>query len=145
MNLHATCVAIDGRGVLLRGPAGGGKSDLALRLIDQYTDAILVADDRVDLAVEDGALYASPPPRIAGLLEVRGVGIVRMGFCEKARLYLLADMARAEDIARLPEPAYEEILGLRVARIALAPFEASAPARLRQALRLLKAPEMDAS
>ncbi len=145
MNLHATCVAIAGRGVLLRGPSGSGKSDLALRLIDQYTDAILVADDQADIMAQNGALYASPPPRIAGLLEVRGVGIVQMAHRERVRLYLLADLAPTGDIQRLPEPAYEEILGVRVARIALAPFEVSATAKLRQAVRLLKSPEMEAS
>jgi serine kinase of HPr protein (carbohydrate metabolism regulator) len=142
MNLHATCIAIDGFGVLLRGPSGSGKSDLALRLIDQYADAILVADDRVDVAVRGGAVYASAPPPIAGKLEVRGIGIVEMPHAPRVKLYLLVDLLDISRIARLPEPAFEEILGVRLPRLALAPFEHSAPAKLRQALRQIVAPEM---
>lgn len=145
MNLHATCVAIDGCGVLLRGPSGSGKSDLALRLIDQYTDTLLVADDRVDVAVRHGAVYASAPVTIAGLLEVRGVGVAQMENAGLVKLRLLVDLVEAEDIQRLPEPANEEILGVCLPRIALAPFEGSATAKLRQAIRQLKAPEMEAS
>ncbi len=145
MNLHATCVAIGGYGVLLRGPSGGGKSDLALRLTDQYTDVILVADDRVDVVARDGAVYASPPQRIAGLLEVRGVGIVQMKYMNSVKLDLLVDLAGAQTIQRLPEPEYGEILGVRLPRMALAPFEASAPAKLRRALHIIEAPEMDPS
>jgi len=141
MNLHATCVAVEGYGVLLRGPSGSGKSDLALRLIDQYADAILVADDRVDVVARDGAVYASAPSAIAGMLEVRGVGIVRVTYKDTAKVHLLVDLMDAEQIARLPEPAFEEILGAALPRLALAPFEASAPAKLRQALRRIVAPE----
>jgi len=143
MNLHATCVAIEGYGVLLRGPSGSGKSDLALRLIDQYTDAILVADDRVDVVARDGAVYASAPSAIAGMLEVRSVGIVRVTYKDTAKVHLLVDLMDAEQIARLPEPAFEEILGAALPRLALAPFEHSAPAKLRQALRQILAPEMN--
>ena len=73
--VHGTCIAIDGAGVLLRGPSGCGKSDLALRLIDG--GAVLVADDRVSLEARAGDLVASAPDALAGLLEVRGVGIER--------------------------------------------------------------------
>lgn len=132
-----------GYGILLRGPSGSGKSDLALRMIDQYADAILVADDRVDVAVRNGVVYAAVPPVIAGKLEVRGVGIVKVAYSEITNLHLLVDLMGAEYILRLPEPDYEEILGVRVRRIALAPFEASAPARLRQVIRQIQAPEKD--
>lgn len=144
MNLHATCIAIDGFGVLLRGPSGSGKSDLALRLIDQYADAILVADDRVDVAARGGAVYASAPPSIAGKLEVRGIGIVKMPHAEGVKLNLLVDLVDLVDVSsipRLPEPVFGEILGVALPRLALAPFEASAPAKLRQALRQIVAPE----
>ncbi|MFZ5835125.1 MAG: HPr kinase/phosphorylase [Pseudomonadota bacterium] len=140
MNLHATCVAIGECGVLLRGPSGCGKSDLALRLIDQYADVMLVADDRVDVTAADGALYASPPPRIAGLLEVRGVGIVPVAHRPRVKLGLLADLQEAQHIPRLPEPLTEAMLGIRLPRLLLAPFEASAAARLRQALRQMQQP-----
>jgi len=138
MNLHASCVVIDGCGVLLRGEPGSGKSDLALRLIDSYADAKLVADDRVDVVARDGALYASAPDALAGLLEVRGVGIVQLEYAREARLNLLLDLMDVAFVARLPEAAYEEMLGVRLPCLGLWPFAASAPAKLRQALRLLK-------
>ncbi len=74
--VHATAVAIEGEAVLLRGPSGSGKSDLALRLIDG--GAQLVADDQTLLRRAGGRVLASAPPAIAGLLEVRGVGVVRV-------------------------------------------------------------------
>lgn len=138
MNLHATCIAIDDCGILLRGPSGSGKSDLGLRLIDQYTDAILVSDDRVDVAARGDALYASAPRSIAGRMEVRGLGIVQLDYADMARLFMLADLQNAAQIERLPEPAFEDILGVRLPRFALDPFTASAPARLRQALTLVR-------
>lgn len=145
MNLHATCIAIEGYGILLRGPSGSGKSDLALRLIDQYADAILVADDRVDVVVREGIVHVSAPPMIAGMLEVRGVGIAHVAYQDTACVHLLVDLVVAKNIPRLPEPEFEEILGVRLPRMALAPFEASAPARLRQAIRQIHAPEKDYS
>lgn len=136
MNLHGTCVAIEGYGVLLRGVSGSGKSDLALRLIDQYTDAILVADDRVDIIARDGALYASAPANIAGKMEVRGLGIVPVEFQAEARLRLLADMVSPAQVQRMPDPEFEEVSGVLLPRIRLAPFSPSAPALLRRALKL---------
>lgn len=70
--VHASCVAIGGRGVLLVGPSGSGKSDLALRLIDGGAE--LVADDRVALRLADGRPVADAPPALAGLLEIREIG-----------------------------------------------------------------------
>lgn len=73
--LHAaTCVAIHGRALLIEGPSGSGKSMLALELIDR--GAVLVGDDGVTLIARQGQLFASPPPRIAGLLEVRNLGLL---------------------------------------------------------------------
>jgi HPr kinase/phosphorylase len=77
ITIHATTVSLDGRGVILRGPSGSGKSDLALRLINE--GALLVADDQTILFVESGRMMAQPPAEIAGKMEVRGVGIVKMG------------------------------------------------------------------
>ena len=130
--IHASCVALEGRGVLLRGAPGAGKSDLALRLID--SGAILVADDQVVLTSGGEALLATPPARIAGLLEVRGIGIVSMEFVRQCQVYLVVDLAAPNAVERMPEAADVELCGYRIAHAALAPFEASAPAKIRLAL-----------
>lgn len=136
--LHATCLSLDGAGVLLRGPAGCGKSDLALRLIDAGT-ARLVGDDYCDYAVEAGALVARPKPAGAGLLEVRGLGILRLDSAVLAPQVIVTaviDLTPGQAGDRLPEPAWVDVLGVRLRRFALDPFAASAPAKVRLAARL---------
>ncbi len=130
--MHGTCVALGRRGVLLRGPSGSGKSDLALRLIEH--GALLVADDQVVLSGENGAVWASPPPELAGRMEIRGVGIVAVKHAPRSRVWLVCDLVSADAVPRLPEAASEELLpGCFIARLAVFPFEASAPAKLRHA------------
>jgi HPr kinase/phosphorylase len=133
--VHATTVAIDGRGVLLRGPSGSGKSDLALRLID--AGARLVADDQSELSRAGDAILARAPSAIAGLIEARGIGILRLDPLTLARLELVVDLVAPARVERLPEAASVAILGIDLPLIALAPFEASAPAKLRLALSAL--------
>jgi len=140
--LHATAVAIDGEAILLRGPSGSGKSDLALRLID--AGARLIADDQTLLRRIGDRVLVSAPPAIAGLLEVRGVGIVKVETIDPAPLALIADLILSGDIERLPERRVETIFGLSVAVIDLAPFEASAPAKLRLLRRALAAGRLPA-
>ena len=106
MQIHASCAARDGAGVLLLGPPGSGKSDLVLRLIDR--GFMLVADDRVE--VENG--HASAPAALAGLLEVRGLGILRLPFLARAELALAVTLGGA--VPRLPAPTRDEALGLPV-------------------------------
>ncbi|HLG88880.1 MAG TPA: HPr kinase/phosphatase C-terminal domain-containing protein [Alphaproteobacteria bacterium] len=130
--VHATCVAFDGRGVLLRGPPGSGKSDLAARAIE--SGARLVADDRVTLVRRSGTIIASAPPSIRGMIELRGLGILRIDSVEETPVALVADLAAPHEIERLPEPALCDILGIELPFIRLAPFEASALAKLRLAL-----------
>ncbi|MBO6519444.1 MAG: serine/threonine protein kinase [Rhodospirillales bacterium] len=130
--LHASAVAIGGRGILLLGPSGAGKSDLALRLIDD--GAVLVADDRVDIAVSEADVFLSPPNVLAGLLEVRGVGIVRRDHEAKVSLSLVVDLVKPDQVPRLPESLVGDFMGAAVRRIALDPFEASALAKIRLAL-----------
>ncbi len=130
--VHATCVAIDGKGVLLRGCSGAGKSDLALRLIEG--GARLVADDQVALVAKEARLVAAPPPALAGRLEVRGVGIVELPYQPEVTLALIVKLVPGDAVERLPQPGFETIAGVRVPLIALAPFEASAPAKIRLAL-----------
>jgi serine kinase of HPr protein (carbohydrate metabolism regulator) len=131
--VHATSVAIQGDAVLLRGPSGAGKSDLALRLIDG--GARLVADDQSALWRAGAQVLVRPPMAIAGLLEVRGVGILHVEALAEARLALLVDLVPPEEVERLPEPRLEEVLGLAIPLITLAPFEASAAAKIRIAVR----------
>jgi HPr kinase/phosphorylase len=140
--VHATAVAIDGRAVLLRGPSGSGKSDLALRLID--AGARLVADDQSELVRLGNAIAVRPPAAIAGLIEVRGVGIIQLEPLMEARLALLADLVPAQTIERLPSPRLERVLNVELPLITLAPFEASAPAKLRLALRVYSHPGVPA-
>jgi serine kinase of HPr protein (carbohydrate metabolism regulator) len=133
--IHATCIDVGGIGVLILGPSGAGKSDLALRLID--AGAVLVADDRVDLRRDGDGLVASPPDPIAGMLEVRGVGVVRMASRNSIRIGLAVDLAAPATIERIPESAFREYMGVPVPLLCLAPFEASAAAKLRLAVARL--------
>ena len=130
--VHGTTVAIGGRGVLLRGPSGSGKSDLALRLID--AGGQLVADDQGHLWREGDSILVRSPKPIAGLIEVRGIGIMRVDSLPVARLALIADLVAPQHVERLPEPRSETIFGVAIPLVALAPFEASAPAKVRLAL-----------
>ncbi len=134
--LQATCVAVDGAGVLLRGPPGSGKSDLALRLIDG--GARLVADDGVALRRDGDCIAAGFPPEAApacrGRLEVRGIGIVAVPSSESVRLALVVELESGGAPERLPEPATVELLGIAVAAIRLDGFEASAAAKVRLAV-----------
>ena len=129
--MHATTVAIDGRGVLISGPSGSGKSDLALRLIDR--GAKLVSDDQTLVRAEGGAALAYAPATIAGRLEVRGLGILDTERVEGVPLAL--SVALAEDVERLPEPRRTVVAGVEMAELRLDPRPASAPIKVELALR----------
>lgn len=130
--VHATTVEIDGHAVLIRGPSGAGKSDLALRLVD--AGAVLVADDQTELSAEGGRLFASAPAAIAGLLEVRGVGIVRVPHRDRVPLALVVELAAAKEVERLPEPMAAAFAGVTVPMVRLHAFESSAAAKVRLAV-----------
>ncbi len=130
--IHATCVAIDGVGVLIRGPSGSGKSDLALRLIDR--GATLVSDDYCDVYPEDSCLMATAPAAIAGKLEVRGYGIVPLPCVDGVAIKLIADLRPKEDIERMPDSETCTIDGIAVRRMVLDAETHSAPAKIRLAL-----------
>ena len=119
--LHATCVARDGAGVLLLGPPGAGKSDLALRLLARGFD--LVADDQVILTGTE----AAPPPALAGLLEIRGLGIIRRPFVAPVRLALRVRLGP-------PGPRLPQALPPGLAEIQLDAAAPSAPERVAMAL-----------
>jgi len=135
---HATCIIVEGAGVLLRGPSGCGKSDLALRLIDR-AQARLVGDDYCAYVVRDGRLVARPRAEAAGLLEVRGLGLLRLdaaALAGEATVVAVVDLTPGQPPERLPPAEWTEILGVRLRRFALDPREPSAPAKVRLAARL---------
>jgi HPr kinase/phosphorylase len=124
IRFHGSCVARDGAGVLLLGPSGAGKSDLALRLLGR--GFVLVADDQVD--VIDG--FARSPTPLAGLLEVRGLGIMRLPYLSDVKLYVA--VALTDQSERLPYP--ERHAELDVPLVRLNALSASAPDRVALAL-----------
>lgn len=132
--IHATCVALGGVGVLLHGASGSGKSDLALRLIDR--GATLVSDDYTDLRAEDGRLIATAPANIAGLIEIRGLGIVAIDHVDTipVGLCLLLD----SPVERMPPEGFERIdfAGITIPALPLAALEASAPIKVEFAARM---------
>jgi serine kinase of HPr protein (carbohydrate metabolism regulator) len=134
--IHASAVTLDGRGVLIRGVAGSGKSSLVLQLVGSARGARLVADDSVTLTAADGRLTARAPTAIAGLLEVRGQGILRLPYAADATLDLVVDLAAADALPRLPEPGERQVqlLGIVLPRIYVASQSGDAGVRVRAAL-----------
>ncbi len=123
MQIHASCASREGHGVLLLGRSGVGKSDLLLRLLDRGFG--LVADDQV--YIKDG--FASAPAVLAGLLEVHGLGIVKLPFVPCARLALAVELAPAP---RMPSPVQHTVTGLPL--VLIDPALCSAPLRVALAL-----------
>ncbi|MEI9926645.1 MAG: HPr kinase/phosphatase C-terminal domain-containing protein [Sphingomonas sp.] len=129
--IHASCVAIGGRAVLIEGRSGEGKSDLALRLIDR--GATLVADDQTICLRQEGVLLASAPATIAGKIEVRGLGILEIPYVERVQVALLIVILDAPP--RFPEDSRKRrIAGVDVPVLALAALEPSAPIKVELAL-----------
>jgi len=129
---NASCVAIGGRGVLIMGEPGSGKSSLALALIDR--GAVLVGDDGVTLSLDGARVIASPPPNITGLMEVRNVGLITLP-TTTAPLSLALKLTR--DVQRLPAgPQNLELLGATLPLIALWPESHALHLRSEQALAL---------
>jgi len=140
VNIHASCVSIVGLGVLLLGASGAGKSALALRLIDGGAE--LVADDRCNLFARRGKLYASAPASIAGLLELRGIGIVAMPYAKSVGVAMAVRLGQNQQ--RLPKPVfYAPPLPQRdlspVPLIVVKDGDAAAGARIRAALAAFSA------
>ncbi len=147
-NIHATCVLLSrageafgapgDAGILLLGESGAGKSDLALRLIAM--GALLVADDRVELSVENNQLIARAPGNLAGLIEIRNVGIVALPHAPHAAIALTVMLGAAKNLPRLPEhERFAPPAGINLVEqscpplIRLGAFEASAPAKVAAA------------
>ena len=141
--IHASAVLVGARAALIRGPSGAGKSRLAFELISAAGAGLrfarLVADDRAEVAAAAGRLLVRPAPVLAGLIEVRGLGIRRLPYEPVAVVGLVVDLAAA-DVERLPAPeqAHAEIEGILLARMAVAPGETPL-ARVIAALHLPEA------
>ncbi|MCC2602925.1 HPr kinase/phosphorylase [Sphingopyxis yananensis] len=136
-NIHASCVAMPAPsgawlGILLLGPSGVGKSDLALRLIDR--GAMLVADDRCDIWHDGDNLWASAPKILAGMLEVRGLGVLPHAFLPSVSLSLAVSLQSGYD--RFPmDRMHSLVAGHPLPSMTLDPFEISAPIKVALALQ----------
>ena len=135
--MHASCVMIDGCGVLIEGASGVGKSDLALRLIDR--GAVLVSDDYSYVRREAHKLFASAPANIAGKIEVRGIGIIDQPHRDSAPIALIVTLG--EPASRLPEPGVaRQLLGVEIPLLMLDGREPSAPIKVELVLsRIVRA------
>lgn len=141
--VHGTAIAAGRSAVLIRGQPGAGKSDLALRCLHLPAGPhlpipfLLVADDQVYLSADGHGLLASAPPQIHGKLEVRGVGIVDVETCPPAHVRLVVDLVAPDRIERFPQIETCEVHGMRLPRVWLTPFEASAPVKLLLSLNAI--------
>jgi serine kinase of HPr protein (carbohydrate metabolism regulator) len=130
-NLHATTVALDGRAVLLAGPSGSGKSDLALRLFDR--GFVLVSDDRTLVERNGAQLVATAPATIRGKIEIRGIGIVAMDVLDRAPVALMVELT--SDLIRMPDDSRtRSILGVDIPLCNVDAMTASAAAKVALAL-----------
>ena len=132
-SVHASAVLVGDHAVLIRGPSGAGKSHLAFDLIlagraGQIPRTVLVGDDRVHLDTHDGKLVARPVRELAGLIEIRGLGIRRCDFAEEAIVGLVVDLSAA-DAERLPPPEglVTQIYGIKIPRITVGVGYAALP------------------
>jgi len=126
--IHASCVEYSSRGILILGPSGSGKSDLALRLMD--AGGKLVSDDYVNVDFENGKLIATVAANIEGMIEVRGMGLMKVEHIKSHTVDLALDLCNFENIDRLPEEVFFEQDGIKVPLYKFDGFSVSAMAKI---------------
>jgi HPr kinase/phosphorylase len=134
--IHGTCVAINGDGVLFRGPPGSGKSDLALRIID--SGGQLIADDQTIITRMGDRIITSSPASIRHKIEVRGIGIMTFSAKKEAPLTLILDMLPPVNIERIPQVRFCDYLDVKIPVLGISPFENSATTKVKLAINLVK-------
>ncbi|MDY0008734.1 MAG: HPr kinase/phosphatase C-terminal domain-containing protein [Bdellovibrionales bacterium] len=142
---HGTAVLVSGgdhppAAVFIRGASGSGKSDLAFRLLG--LGGTLISDDQVELEKRQDRIYAGAVDAIRGLIEVRGIGLLRYPVADPAPLKLVIDLVPREDVPRMPDMQTMDILGVSIPLFKLYAFDASSVHKLRAALAVVHRPEM---
>lgn len=142
---HGTAVLLHDPGyaasaVFIRGPSGSGKSDLAFRLM--AAGAELIADDQVELEKRQQNVFAGAVEAIRGLIEVRGLGLLRYPEAAPARLRLIVDLVARDDVPRMPEWAEMDLFGVKIPMIRLHGFDASTPDKIHAAMMVVHHPKM---
>lgn len=130
---HASCVELHGKGILILGASGSGKSDLALRLIDE--GAVLISDDYVELSEDSEKIVARTAPNIAGMIEVRGVGLENVEYKEQSILALALELTERAQIERMPEIDYFEYGKSKIPLYKFDPFALSAIPKIKLLLK----------
>ena len=142
---HGTAVLLHNPGyaasaVFIRGASGSGKSDLALRLIARGAE--LIADDQVELEKRQENVFAGPVEALRGLIEVRGIGLLRYPEAAPAKLRLMIDLVAREEVPRLPEWEYMDIFGVNIPCVKLHAFDASVIDKVHAAMMVVHHPKM---
>jgi serine kinase of HPr protein (carbohydrate metabolism regulator) len=138
--LHGSAVALDGGAVMMQGLSGSGKSDLCFRLIE--SGGKLICDDQVALERRQGKIMVSAVAAIRGLIEIRGVGLVKYPVAVPTRLFLVVRLVKREEVPRLPEWETADILGVALPQLKLHAFDASTPLKIRKAIELAQKPDL---
>nr|WP_293572978.1 HPr kinase/phosphatase C-terminal domain-containing protein [Phaeobacter sp.] len=112
--MHASCVDVNGKGLLITGPSGSGKSTLALQMM--ALGAVLVADDKVNVARQNDMLIATAPTVLSGVIEARGVGLLEADTVSESRIVATVDLSELET-ERLPHQLVDKILGLQIRKL----------------------------
>ena len=136
-NIHASCITYFNKGILIYGKSGLGKSDLCLRLI-MDKGCRLVGDDRIDIYTKNGILKARSVSTISNMLEVRGLGLIKFDAKKSTKVDLVVELVKDISLVeRLPKPEFFEYEGIKIPKIKLYAFEASAPNKIILALSQL--------